>query len=206
MTAAPVTSRPVSLTKDAVAVLTHFAAGRSIDLIALTTKLPREQVAQIVEKVANNDRMTARGLALEHQRINGVNGTVTPLPRPPDTLADMLDQAVRSGAPRLVRAADQIRRLAAQLETDLADHARTRTLREEAAKLEKRLAEIRRQLNPGRAASAAPKSPAGPNNAVMSTKAGRQAVRDWAVANGLDCPTRGRIPAAVRVAYMEAHR
>jgi hypothetical protein len=114
---------------------------------------------------------------------------------PPDAIADLIQRAVSLDVPRLVKLADKIGDLVDQLEKDVAEHERDIKLRAEAAALEARLAEIRGQLTGKRAPAAAP----GPN-------VDNKAVRKWAAARGLDCPSRGRIPRAVVEAFEGAHR
>lgn len=109
---------------------------------------------------------------------------------PQDTIADLIQRAVSSEVPRLVKAADRIGDLVDQLEKDVAEHERSRELRAEAERLEQRLAQIRQQLG---------HKPAGPGRPAGEVSP--KAVRAWAAANGVDCPKLGRVPGSVMAAY-----
>lgn len=128
--------------------------------------------------------------------------------QPVDGIDAVLAQAAATGVPRLQRAAAKVQDLADELRRDLAEHTREAQLRAELARLESRLAEVKQQLRPRRAAAplAAASAPAAPvvpdsGEAAVDTKA----VRAWALEQGLDCPARGRIPGAVTDAYRLAH-
>jgi Lsr2 len=128
--------------------------------------------------------------------------------QPVDGIDAVLAQAAATGVPRLQRAAAKVQDLADELRRDLAEHTRETQLRAELARLESRLAEVKQQLRPRRAAAplAAASTPAVPavpdsGEAAVDTKA----VRAWALEQGLDCPARGRIPGAVTDAYRLAH-
>jgi hypothetical protein len=111
-----------------------------------------------------------------------------------DVIADLLNRAVASEVPALIRLADRAQDLVDQLEQKLAEYDQGRALRAEAAQLEQRLAEIKQELT-GKKASPGPSAVMGPDNAT---------VRAWAGANGVECPARGRIPGAVTAAYLKA--
>ncbi len=113
---------------------------------------------------------------------------------PQDVIADLIQRAVSSEVPRLVKLADKVQDLVDQLEVDVAEHERSAELRAEAARLEARLTEIRGQLTGKRPSSPTPQ---GHDN---------KAIRAWAATRGLDCPARGRIPRTVLEAFEEAHR
>jgi hypothetical protein len=108
-----------------------------------------------------------------------------------DTIADLLDAAVRSQAPKMVKAAEKIRADIADLQDRLAEWSRDARLRGQLAAAEAKVAEIREQMK------ARPVSPA---------RVESRAVRAWAEATGVDCPKVGRVPAAVLAAYEADNR
>lgn len=193
-----------TMTRDEARILAHFAAGESLDTIAAETRQPRGDVALTIDGYAKNDRSRAQQLALAWQRANPA-ARHTPQPAPatpagPDHIADLLTAAADSGVPRLVRAADRIQDLVDQLGEQLAEHERGQALRSEADRLEKRLAEIRRELGPKR-------QPALIAHGEQAAElVDRKAIRAWAAASGIACPDRGRVPSHVIAAYKEAHQ
>lgn len=200
------------LTRDEAKILAHYAAGESVDEVAASTGVPRGDIALAIDALARNNRNLAQNLAMAWQRANPASANGRPPPAPPapaqtvaaiqkatDTIADLITRAVASEVPRLVRLADKIQDEVDQLEEQLEEHERGRALRSEAEQLEARLNEIKQQLGVKRAASTAA-APTG----VRRTD--NKAIREWAAANGIDCPGRGRIPAAVVARYEEATR
>lgn len=111
-----------------------------------------------------------------------------------DTVADIIQRAVASDVPRLVRAADKVQDLIDALEEDVREHERGAQLRAEADRLKARLAEIQGQLT-GKQPTAVRTA-----GSAVDTKA----VRRWAAAHNVDCPDRGRVPRAVVAAYEKA--
>jgi hypothetical protein len=208
-TTIPIAEAVTNLTADEAKILAYYATpGQGYDDVAKETGASKDEVVRVVEKIANNNRPYARTLALEWQRINGTGrigtATTTPTPatapkapvepvQPADTIADLLNRATATEVPRLVRLADKAQDLLDQLEAQVADYEKGQALREEAARLELRLAAIKQELTPKRTIAA----PAGPATSGTDAKT----VRAWAVANGIDVPKLGRIPAAVMTAY-----
>lgn len=190
------------LTQDQAKILAHYAAGESISEMANALRMPLTEVGAVIDRLAKNNRGLAQNLATAWRRTN----TAQPAPRPQvvirpaavqdpaDSITDLLGRATASGVTRLIRAADRIQDLVDQLEAYVLEHERGRELREEADKLEARLTEIRQQLGSKRSTSAPTAEPA----------ADSKAIRAWATANNVSCPTRGRIPASVVAAFEAA--
>jgi hypothetical protein len=115
---------------------------------------------------------------------------------------DLIDEGKASSVARVRRAADKAQAaldaLAAALEdTRLAEAAkRAAAAEKEAAR--RKVAALERQLAEAKAALRGKPAPA--PTAATDPKA----VRAWAAANGIDCPTRGKVPAAVVDAYLAA--
>lgn len=187
------------LNRDEAKILAHYAAGETLDEIAVSAGTGKDEVVRVVGEIAAHNRAYAKTLTLEWQRNHsGRNGSapkLTPVVVPKqvnnDVIADLLNRAIGTDVPRLVRLADKVQDLIDQLEEQLTEHEQGQALRAEAAQLEQRLASIKQQLNPKRTAAAA----AAP--AVTDSKT----VRAWAKASGVDCPTHGRVPASVLAAY-----
>jgi DNA-binding transcriptional MerR regulator len=117
-----------------------------------------------------------------------------------DEVGLLLEQADATGDPRLQRATVKIRELVDGLRTDLAEHLREKRLRDEMARLEARLAEVKQQLRPRRGQPVLDTATADPEPAVDS-----KVVRAWALEQGLACPKVGRVPGDVVAAYRQAH-
>lgn len=194
------------LTVDEAKILACFATpGQGYADVAKETGTSKDEVIRVVEKIASNNRAYAKTLALEWQRLNspGRIGTATPPPTPvaaagapadpepvADTIADLITRATDTEVPRLVRLADKAQDLIDQLEQQLTEYEEQAKLRTEAAELEQRLAAIKQQLGPSR-----------PVAAASTSRADSRAIREWAKASGIDCPTHGRLPGTLIAAY-----
>jgi hypothetical protein len=120
-----------------------------------------------------------------------------------DDIAQVLDAAAASGSAKLARAAEKIRTLAADLQAQVAEYQREAELRARVDQLAAELTAAREELRSlGRQPLTPPSQPA----AAPATTVDAKAVRAWAAANGVHCPPRGRIPAAVLTGYEEAQR
>lgn len=195
------------LSREQAKILAHYAAGESADEIAMRTRLDRNLVINTIQTVAKGNRNLAQNMAMTWQSLNPEART-TPSPAPAaaptpirpvrpdgsDTVRATLRRAIQSGQPKMRRLADRIDDLIGELETLLGEHERTAELREEARKLEQRLAEIKSQLSRKRP------SPESAGDAAPATSQ----VRAWAHDAGVECPARGRIPARVMEAYQAA--
>lgn len=208
--ASTVEATVAKLTANEAKILALFASGETLDLISQKTSTKRAEVDHIVMEIANFNVGHARELAVTWQRKNNpglIGSAPTPevegpsLPTiakgqlaktPVEPIANLINRAVASKVPKLIRLADRIQDLVDDLEAQLKDHDRGAALRTEQKQLEQRLAEIRREL--GGSAPAAGKS----------TAADNKAVREWARSNGVACPERGKIPRAVFEAYVKA--
>jgi hypothetical protein len=116
----------------------------------------------------------------------------------------VLTAAEQSGAPKLIRAADKIRKLLADLEVQVAEHQREAELRARVDKLAAELTAAREQL---RSLGRQPLSPPATGAQVAQALAvDTKAIRAWAADNGVACPARGRIPTVVLTAWQEAQR
>lgn len=207
------------MTREEAQILAHYSAGETSRQIVQNTGIDLQEVGLVLDSLAGNNRERARELTLSWQQRAKTNNTPGPgpvpaQPKPPvitvaepappkvyerniDSIADMLQAAQDSGNGRLERAVEKIRGLLTELQEQLAEHSREEQLRDEQAQLEARLAEIRAALKPKRA-SVVSAIPAG--TPVIDPKA----VRAWAANSGIDCPTHGRVPAAVVAAYQKA--
>lgn len=190
------------MNRDEAKILAYYAAGESLEQMAVSTRLPRSEVQIAVEQLARGNRNLAQNLVQAWRKANPQQANGAPVaPLPPlvtrkDTIGDLLDRASLSGVPRLERLAAKAHELVDQLEEQVREHERGAQLRAEADQLEARLAEIRQQLGPKRSGAAAQPAGDGPD---------RKVVRAWAMANGVACPARGRVPASAVAAYLEAH-
>lgn len=126
----------------------------------------------------------------------------------PDEIRVLLNTAKGHPSKRIQAAADrvfdQLDKLRGLIREDQEKHAARRqadaekaAAKAEVARLEAQLREAKAKLRGGTTETQATASSDGP-----STKE----IRAWAHANGIDCPTRGLLPAAVHQAYDEAHQ
>lgn len=219
------TSTVAKMTRAEAQILAHYSAGETVIQIAKSTGALKDDIDFTIDALAGGNRGRARDLALEWQtRVKAVaaarghaDPTIIPAPARPappvhrvpalpavtaaaqdtgaDLIADLLNRARISEIPRLVRAAEKITELVDQLGQQLTAHEQEQKLRDEAAKLEARLAEIKQQLNP--------KRPVLSDVDTSSPLVDAKAVRAWAVANNVECPDRGRIPGNVLAAYQQ---
>lgn len=184
------------MTSDDAKILTGYAAGETSRQIALSAGLSVDEVNLTIESLAKGDKDVAQKLAATWEAQALLEARDSFAAATPDLIADLLNRAVATEVPRLVRAADKISDLVDQLEAQLAEHEREHALRTEADKLEARLAEIRAELKAQRGPGAG--GDAGP------TAVHPRQIRAWAAENGFDCPAKGRLPEAVIAAYRKA--
>jgi hypothetical protein len=185
------------LTHAEAKILAHYAAGETTREIASTSGNTVADVEVVINTIARGNRNLARTIATEWQSRAKTHVAPPAAPpqvksaRPaPDAIADLLTEAVETGDPKLVKAADKISDLVEDLEAQMVAYRTQKALRDEAAQLEARLAAIRAQIQPGAKASPS----------LTDSKA----VRAWARNNKTDCPAFGRIPARVLDAYQLA--
>jgi hypothetical protein len=201
-TADPIEAAVAKLTRDEAKILAHYAAGESLDEVARATHITLTAVSYTVDTVAKRDRSLAHKIAVAWQKANPVGrANSIPVPVPPlaagvvprstsGEVTDLFVTALGSDVPKLVRLAEKTQALVDELRVLVDEHEKGKELRAEAEQLEARLAEIRQQLGPKKAEP-------GPD---------WKAIRAWATANDVACPTHGRVPTAVVDAYQEATR
>lgn len=230
MTLAPTRPAGARLTRDQAAILARYAGGDTAGTIAAATGLTLDLVGRVLDELAGNNRDLARRLVHEHteyaQNVAAAKGG-SPAPRPAtapatapaaavtgsaDTVAALLKAAAGSGDARLQKTSRKISDLLRQLRAGMAEHTRQADLRTELAQLETRMAELKKQLRPGRTTSPADSTPADGTPAARTPAAAdpasaqfRATVRAWAQQAGLPCSATGRISAAVTAAYRAAH-
>lgn len=225
MTLAPTRPAGARLTRDQATILARYAGGDTATTIAAAAGLDLDVVGRVLDELAGNNRDLARRLVHEHteyaQSIAAAKGGIpaprpapTPTPAPavvpgsPDTIAALLKAAAGSGDARLQKTARKIGDLIRDLRTGMAEHTRQADLRAELAQLETRVAEVKKQLRPGRTTSAASSAPHTRTPAASADPASAQfraAVRSWAQQAAMPCSATGRISAAVIAAYRAAH-
>ena len=212
------------LGRDQATILARYAGGDSATTIAAATGLALDVVGRVLDELAGNNRDLARKLVHEHteyaQSVAAAKGGApAPRPAPPslaapaavtggqDGIAGLLKTAANSGDARLQKSARTISELLRALRDDLAAHARQAELRAEIAQLESRVADLKKQLRPGRTAPAHSTSASSPTAAAAHPASAqfRAAVRAWAQQAGVACSATGRISAAVLDAYRAAH-
>jgi hypothetical protein len=189
-------------------ILRAIANGNTLSQIADLTGHPKGHVVKVARE---------NGYALNASADRFVK-PVTPLAavKRPETGADaeqgkagvrpatrdLIDEGKASSFAKVRRAAEKAQAaldaLAAAIEdTRLAEAAkRAAAAEKEAAR--RKVAELERQLAEAKAALRGKPAPAPTGTAEAKT------VRAWAAANGIDCPTRGKVPAAVVDAYLAA--
>lgn len=146
-----------------------------------------------------------------HRPIAIAPTPTTPDPAPvakPDEIRILLNTAKAHPSKRIQAAADrvfdQLDRVRALIREDQEKHAAKRA---EAAAKEKARAEVKRleaELAAARAklrGTTAAATPSADGNDVPA-----KVVREWAVNAGVECPATGKLPAAVRAAYDDAHQ
>lgn len=124
------------------------------------------------------------------------------------------DKLTGPGTARVTRAAKRLRDDVTALEQALSgiEDRKRATARQAAAKakaraeverLQRELAEAKKRLKCG--APSRPKAKATTSATTSSTPSDAARIRAWARDNGVDCPAVGRVPAAVREQYENAH-
>lgn len=182
----------------------------------------KERLRWSIDELERQARAAERA-AIPPASRPGIQPTrTTPTPRPvhvaqpsePGTIDALLVRADKiaefSGTARVRRAAKKVRDAATALEEALAgvEERKRAAAREAAAKakaraeverLERELAEAKARLKGSTPAT--PKA----KDATSSTTSAAARIRAWARDNGITCPAVGRVPAAVREQYENAH-
>lgn len=184
-------------------------------------------VREVISRLARFDRARARDLVAEYDKTMGKTpGAVSkpqlaelvaasrpprpsapPAPKPPTvtlrsapgerSIQDLLDAATRTGAPKVVRLADRIRALVAELEPLVDAAEKEHAVLVEISTLRRQMDDKLEQLKKLRGNGPQPK-PAEPGPTDKQ-------IREWAKANQVDCPRTGRLPTPVRELYAKAH-
>lgn len=218
-----------------VALLKHLSAGKGLDVVATITKLSREQVldvashhgypdkdklawaVDVLEKkldaeAAVPDRTEEANRQASSERRVALAEAPTPAPAAltrPDEIRVLLNTAKGHESKRIQNAAnkvlDDLDKLRTLIREDQEKHAARRAAaaekaaaRAEVERLEAQLAEAKAKLRGG----TGPKSK---TTTTISDGPSAAEVRAWAAKNDVECPAVGRVPAAVRAAYDEAH-
>lgn len=126
--------------------------------------------------------------AHEHQRARRLRMTENSN----DTIAAVISKAQKSSRKRTRTKADKVSDLIAELRTTLATEEQEDTTREAARKEVDRL---ERELRDAKARMKGGATDDGPTPVE---------IRQWARAEGVDCPAKGRVPETVREAYLAA--
>lgn len=130
-------------------------------------------------------------------------------PDPKETIIDrLLDRADKSAKARTRKLAERTRALLTELQQIVDEETAAAAAAEAEAK---RKAELQAEVDRLEAELAAKKAALrGHTPAATKTKTGSggdaKAIRAWALEHGVDCPPRGRVPAAVAEAYHAANR
>lgn len=197
--------------RDQYEILRRYAAGADIADVVAETKLGHDYVAGIVSNVAQFNRNFARTLTEDYERTRrptdlaavkttpaspapprvDVPAVRRDAPARPEPVGALLDRAAASGDAKLVRLAERARSTLADIQARLDATEAERETAERVAKLAAELERARAEL---RAIKGKP----------LTGTGGK--VRRWAIANGLKCPSHGRIPTAVLEAYKAAQR
>lgn len=207
-------------TEQQLKIMRQYAAGAELVDIGERLGIDRDTVAGTVSTLAGFVRGRARELVRQYEAAHPRPAAPAPptapqqidvpvlarTPEPPLGAEVVLVRAERAGG-RYATKAGRIRALVAALEVDLAEAERViaqeRRIQDLKAQLERETAKLR-ELRSGGA------KPATSNGSARTAASGSdpttREVREWAAANGVPCPSKGRfLPASVLEAYHAAH-
>lgn len=115
---------------------------------------------------------------------------------------DLIEEGKASSVARVRRAAEKAQaaldHLAAVIDETREAEAAKRAAEAEKAAARRKVAELEAQLAAAKAALRGKPAP------TAAATGDAKAIRAWAAANGVECPTRGKVPAAVVEAYRAA--
>lgn len=115
---------------------------------------------------------------------------------------DLIDEGKASSVARVRRAAEKAQaaldHLAVVIDETREAEAAKRAAEAEKAAARRKVAELEAQLAAAKAALRGKPAP------TAAATGDAKAIRAWAAANGVECPTRGKVPAAVVEAYRAA--
>lgn len=212
---------------DVVATITKLSRGAVVDIGSHHGYPDTEKLcwaADILTKKITDGDAPTEDPRRETRAQNGTRVTTTSQPgvtaspvgtaqlTKPDEIRILLNTAKAHPSKRIQHAADrvfdQIGRLRDLIRDDEEKNAEKRrhaaekeAARAEVKRLEEQLAEARAKLRGPKPDAPNAHTP-GENGDGPSSKE----IRSWAKATGVECPPVGRVPAAVRAAYDEAHR
>ncbi|WP_248582576.1 Lsr2 family protein [Nocardioides sp. InS609-2] len=209
---------------DVVATITHRDRSEVLDVASRHGYPDRDKLAWaagILEKKINGAAAPTEhpqaAKILAHQQIHTrpAAGASTPPAAGPATTTvsehhTLIDRGKQHPSKRIQAAANKVLDDLARLRTLLTeDHEKNAERRKEQAakdaaraevtRLEKQLADAKAKLR-GKPAVQKP-APGGPSDGPAAAD-----IRAWAVANDVECPGVGRVPANVREAYNNAHQ
>lgn len=119
-------------------------------------------------------------------------------PMPAASIGSLLDDATKAGG-RLAATARKVRALVEQLRQDVDEHR-------EVLEAQRRVEEARAALEAAQSRLKALKAGESPVVQVTTLAPGPRLLRQWAKANGVECPDYGRVPQAVVDAWEAAHQ
>jgi hypothetical protein len=215
-------------------VVKHLATGKAPDVVATITRLDRSTVVDIgshhgyphpeklkrAAEILQNNLDTQRtalpqgtpdtSVRVTRPAASSPSSVTTPDARPtsgPDEIRILLNTAKAHPSKRIQKAADKVfddlDRLRALIREDEEKNAERRkaeaqkaAARAEVKRLEEQLAAAKAKLRGTTPPAAAATDSGGPTAAE---------IRLWAADNNVPCPNTGRVPAAVREQYDQAH-
>jgi hypothetical protein len=211
-------------------ILSAFARGKDIAVIAAELGMRNDYVAGVVSSIASLNRAHARELVAEHDRQRTVAPTpaalvLKPQPAEPEPapaeppslavvpnspvldelgeLAAMLAEAEATGLPRARTLAGRIRRDLVELDGILQQVANEAEARARIERAKKELADAETRLRELRGGK-----PAAPTTRPVRAEGDPTPaeVRAWCREHGISCSEHGRVPQAAMDAWREAHR
>lgn len=181
-------------------ILRRYANGAELKAIATELGVDQEVVNEVASAVGFQ-RPRARELLREHDVAVArarATPTTAPLVAVRNDIEGILARAEHIGG-RIGQHAARIRTAVTDLERHLAAHAEIAVAQAEVDRLQAALAEATEKLRKAKAPLTAD-TPVPPPGPIVDFKA----VRRWAAANSVECPSAGRVPNKVIAAYREA--
>lgn len=211
-------------------VVKHLAGGKSPDIVATITKIPRSEIvdigahhgypdadklkwaADILEKKVEDENSTAEITEGTQVPVVATRPPATPTPAPPAAGTESILALVNSGkahpSKRIQSAANKVLDDLAKLRHLIADdeskHAERRKAAAEKVAARSEVERLKKQLAEAQAKLRGRPAPA---PAKVGDESGPSAkdIRTWAAETGVECTAVGRVPASVREAYNAAH-
>jgi hypothetical protein len=120
------------------------------------------------------------------------------------SIEQLLASAEACTSPRVQGLASRVRELVAELEGRLATAAQELEAEQQVVLLRVQLAEAEQRLRTLRWGDTSPATPTRSATSTTATKEEMRAARQWALANGVECSTTGRVSARVIEAWRAA--